>query len=1174
MRFFGQAFSFSVFLAFCFSSFILKADGGARFEENKGQWPKSVTFRADIPGGALFVEQQGFTYHFQTSNFAIHHSDNKANVEDELVKGHVLKMQFLGANAHSKSAGKNQLSSYSNYFIGKDKRNWAANVLSYSKIEHENIYPGINWIVYSNELGLKYDFQLEAGANPKLIQFQYQGADKISIKQGKLFIQTSLGTIEESAPIAWQDIDGKRVSVSCRFKLSNNIIQFETGKYNSSYPLTIDPQLVFGTFSGSSADNWGFTATYDNSGNTYSAGVVFGIGYPTTLGAYQQTFNGGAGARPCDIGIIKYDGAGQRLYASYLGGTANEIPQSLIVSSSNELFLFGTTGSNDFPTTSTAWQRTFAGGPELNILGTGVRFPGGTDLFVSRLSENGNQLLASTLLGGTGNDGINTAPQLRYNYADDARGGIAIDDQNNVYIGCSTASSDFPVPGNAFQPAFGGGVQDGMLVKFNANLSTLFWGSYLGGSSADGIMNLVLDQNGNVFVGGGTVSIDFPIVNGALQNTNGGGQSDGFIAGIRPNGQSLFASTYYGTDVYDQVYILAADRENNIYAFGQTEKGGNFYQQNFTFNENDGKQFISKFNNSLSSRIWSTSFGNGLAKPDITPSAFTVDICGQIFVSGWGGANNSTSSGLPFGGTSGLTTTSDAFQSTTDNNDFYLMVLDESNQSLVYATFFGGAQSAEHVDGGTSRFDRKGIIYQAVCAGCGGDDDFPTTPGVWSNVNGSSSGCNNAVYKFDFQLPATVASFTSKPIGCAPFNVDFSNSSSFATSYSWLINGTEFSASENPTWNFTSPGVYIIQLIASNPNSCNVLDTFTKQIRVVNSTRDVFDSLEVCYLTQSQIGPPFPVDPYYEIIWTPEAGLNDASAQQPLASPEQSTNYTLYLSLGSCADTIEQYIDVLFDTLNIGPDLTICRGQSIAIGVPGDSSLYTYAWSPELPLDSITFAMPVAQVDQTTRFYLLRIPKDSALGCPGKDSLELIIPEGSPLANFTTEVLASCTEVKVKIENSSELADSYSWNFGAGSSTGGVNPDVIYQYGDSIQITLIVSNPNCTDTLEFLQPLKDLKSYFTINDVNAFSPNGDGKNDCFSPALQNLPNPDDTNFLKCSTLRIFNRWGNLIFESIESDTGCWNGTTDSGQNCPSGTYFFLFEGQGQSLQGAIELIRD
>jgi hypothetical protein len=425
MRFFGQPFSFIVLLAFCFSSFILKADGGARFEENKGQWHKSVTFRADIPGGALFVEQQGFTYHFQTSTFDGHHHENKESVENDILKGHVLKMQFLGANVFSKSAGKNQLSSYSNYFIGKDKRNWAANVFSYSKIEHENIYPGINWIVYSNELGLKYDFQLEAGANPKLIQFQYQGAEKISIKQGILFIQTSLGTIEEKAPIAWQDIDGKRVSVSCRFKLSNNIIQFETGKYNASYPLTIDPQLVFGTFSGSSADNWGFTATYDNSGNTYSAGVVFGIGYPTTLGAYQQTFNGGAGARPCDIGIIKYDGAGQRLYASYLGGTANEIPQSLIVSSSNELFLFGTTGSNDFPTTSTAWQRIFAGGPELNILRTGVRFPGGTDLFVSRLSENGNQLLASTLLGGSGNDGINTAPQLRYNYADDARGGIS-----------------------------------------------------------------------------------------------------------------------------------------------------------------------------------------------------------------------------------------------------------------------------------------------------------------------------------------------------------------------------------------------------------------------------------------------------------------------------------------------------------------------------------------------------------------------------------------------------------------------------------------------------------------------------------------------------------------------------------------------------------------------------
>ena len=1174
MQLFTRLIFLTITLLCCIGTLSVYADGGVRFEENKGQWPRSVHYRADIPGGALFVEQNGLTYHFQKSEEDGHNHGRYGETGHAPLKGHVLRMTFLGGNMQAITTGQQRLSSYSNYYIGKDRKQWAGNVLAFAQVERKNIYPGIDWVMYSNAAGLKYDFELAAGANPEQIQLHYAGADKLRLLEGKLLISTSLGTLEEKAPIAWQAIEGQRIPVTCHFRINGDVIRFEVGQYNKAYPLTLDPQLVFGSFSGSTADNWGFTATYDNAGNTYSAGVVFGVGYAVTTGAFEQTFAGGAGSRPCDIGIIKYNAAGQRLYATYLGGAGNEIPQSLIVSSGNELFLFGTTGSSDFPTSSTAWQRTFAGGTDATILTGGIKFPNGTDLFVSRLSENGTQLLASTLLGGSSNDGINTASQLRYNYADEARGGIAIDAQNNVYIGCSTSSSDFPVPGNAFQPVYGGGVQDGMVVKFNANLSTLFWGSFLGGSASDGVMNLVLDQQGNVFAGGGTVSTDFPIISGAVQSINGGGQSDGFITGIRPNGQSIFASTYYGSDTYDQVYILAADRLNNIYAFGQTEKSGNFYQNNFSFNEVNGKQYISKFSNDLSSRTWSTSFGNGLAKPDITPSAFTVDICGQIFVSGWGGANNSSSSGIPFGGTSGLTTTADAFQSSTDNNDFYLMVLDEVDQSLVYATFFGGAQSSEHVDGGTSRFDRRGIIYQSVCAGCGGHDDFPTTPGVWSNINGSSSGCNNAVFKFDFQLPATVASFTSAPIGCAPFSVDMLNSSSFATSYSWLVNGTEIATTENPTWVFTNPGTYTVQLVATNPNSCNVRDTFSKQIRVVNSTRDVFDSLAVCYLTGTQIGPPFPVDPYYEVIWTPSQWLNEPDAQQPVATPEQSTNYVLYLSLGTCADTIEQYIEVNLDPLVAGPDLNICRGQTVSIGLPGDESNYSYQWSPAAPLDTNMVAMPLASVDQSTVFTLLRIPLDASLGCPGKDSLALIIPPGSPLADFETEVLASCSDVKIKLLNTSELADAFSWSFGQGTSAGGEHPDVVYQYGDTVQITLIVSNPQCSDTLVFDQPLKNLTDYFKINQANAFSPNGDGQNECFSPALQDLPAPDDAAFLQCSTLKIFDRWGKPVFERVESADGCWNGKTAAGIDCPSGAYFFIFEGQGQSLQGTVELIRE
>ena len=1149
--------------------------GFARFEQNKGQLPAKVVASAYVPGGRLFLEKNGFTWNFQSSNHKGHSHGGTPTSEAEIIHGHSFKMKFIDASKKAQSSFDQPFEGYANYYIGKNSREWASHVVEYAKVSVNEIYDGINWITYSNADGLKYDFHVKANANPSAIQMLFEGADDISLKKGNLVIKTDLGTITEMSPKAWQTIDGKKIPVDCKFKLHKNELSFDLGNYDPAFELIIDPLLVFGSFSGSTADNWGFTATYDNAGNTYSAGVVFGVGYPTSTGAYSLEFAGGSGSRPGDIGIMKFDEAGQRLFSTYLGGTSNELPQSLIVSSNNELFLFGTTGSDDFPTTSTAFSREFAGGTDVSILRSGIKFPNGTDMFICRLSETGENLLASTYMGGSGNDGINTAPQLRYNYADDARGGIAIDNQNNVYVGCSTSSSDFPVPGNGFQSQFGGGSQDGMIVKLNMNLSTLFWGNYLGGSANDGIMSLTIDKQGNVFAAGGTSSLDFPVTSSAYQTQNGGAQSDGFIAAISPNGQNLIASTYYGADEYDQIFLISTSRDDGVYVYGQTEKSGDFYQSNFNFREPNGKQFISHFSHDLNTRVWSTSFGNGLAQPDITPSAFTVDICGQIFVCGWGGASNAGPDGGTFGGTNGLTTTPDAFQQETDNNDFYLMVLDEQEQSLVYATFFGGATSSEHVDGGTSRFDRRGVVHQAVCAGCGGRDDFPTTEGVWSNINGSSSGCNNAVFKFDFQLPATVASFTGPPIGCVPFEAQFDNTSSFAEEFSWIINGVEQSQNEDLPYVFQNPGLYTIQLVATNENSCNVRDTFTRQVRIVNSTRDVFDSLSICYLSSVEIGVPFPVDPYYQVNWVPELGLDEPDSQKPNASPEVPTNYVLYLSLESCADTVEQFVNVRLDQMDAGPDLDICRGQTVQIGAAGDSTNFEYQWTPSTFLNNENIANPLASVDETTIFNLLRIPKGNSDACPGIDSLSIIIPQGAPLADFETEVLASCTEVQVYIKNNSELANNFIWDFNDGVSENAntQNPSAIFQYGDSIHITLIVENDVCRDTLNYSEALKPLSEYFTINNSNAFSPNGDGLNDCFSPALQDLPAPDDKNFLSCSTLHIFDRWGKQVFESVESTEGCWDGKLPSGEDCPDGTYFFIFEGQGQKLQGNLELLR-
>ena len=245
---------------------------------------------------------------------------------------------------------------------------------------------------------------------------------------------------------------------------------------------------------------------------------------------------------------------------------------------------------------------------------------------------------------------------------------------------------------------------------------------------------------------------------------------------IKHNGNQLLHSTYYGSNEYDQVYFVDLDRNQNKYVFGQTEKQDSSFISNALWNIPGSGQFVSKFNPDLSSRIYSTVFGSGNGI-NISPTAFLVDLCNKMYLAGWGGTVNQYPTYANNAGfTNNMPISSDAFQSTTDGSDFYIMVLEDDASGLVYGSYFGGSSSSEHVDGGTSRFDRKGKIYQAVCAGCGNNSDLPIYPtNVVSATNNSS--CNLGVFKMEFDLPFVLADFETPPIGCEPQTHQFNNTS-------------------------------------------------------------------------------------------------------------------------------------------------------------------------------------------------------------------------------------------------------------------------------------------------------------------------------------------------------------------------------------------------------------
>ena len=1136
------------------------------FIPNAGQWPSHVKYRIGIPGGAMFLRDNGLSYILYDAEAVkqkheqSHHAPSTP--VSNTIRHHAVHMQLMGAvNSVIPSQEEGSFTRY-NYYKGNDRSKWASNLQAWKKITYPSIYPQTDWVIHTGENGIKYDFIVHPGGNSDNVKMRFNGADGVEIINNTLYIHTSLGDIVEQIPVAWQEENGVKSMVDCAFRqLPDGSIGFDLGAYDHSKTLILDPQLVFASYSGSLDDNWGYTATYDNAGNGYSGGIVFGANFSTTAGAYGEDFGGGQ----LDIGILKYTPDGSNaLYVTYVGGGDIEYPHSMIVNEYDELIVFGTTGSADFPVTSGAYSTTFKGGPASSFESGYIQMVNGLDIFVIRLSTDGSEMLASTFIGGTGNDGFNSA--IPFNYADEIRGAVWVDKDNNIYVGTSTQSTDFPMSANAVQPTFGGGLQDGVIAKLNGNLSQLIWSTYLGGSADDGIYYLVVDEGNRTVVTGGTISDNFPVALGAY-HSGFGGTLDGFVSVIDSSGTSLAASTYIGYNGTDQSFICGSDKSSNIYIFGQTESTGDVYNINTAIGVSGGNQFLMKLDPQLHEVIWSNAFGNATGSPDISPTALLVDVCDKIYSTGWGGVIN------PVGiGTNGLVTTPDAYQSTTDNNDFYLYVMDNQAQSLIYASFLGGPTSFDHVDGGTSRFDRKGVIYQSICGGCGGLSDFPgTTPNSFSPTNNSSN-CNNLLVKFDFETPITVSAFASvtQPIGCAPYPVSFSNTSVNADQFSWRIDNSEVSLDSNFTYIFSEAGTYEITLIATSSLTCNAADTVSLTVTVIADIQSAVSPITACKGQQVELGPETLDDPYYHFAWTPADGLSDPFGRQPIVTADTSMDYTVVVSVGACIDTLVQHLEVhqmLRDTLTAFEG---CINETKTIG-PNDtySSTTTYNWSPATGLSSATVQNPTADFIEDS-FYTLLVNYPE--GC----SDTLISPISivtTPTALFSSTTFPGCDGVAYLLQDSSDNAQNVNWIFSNGQTSDDPSVVTVFPYQDTLQIVIIAQNGNCFDTLSYSQYLTDMKDYFEDNQSNAFSPNGDGINDCFSPALQLLPAPYDQAFVPCSELYVFTRWGELIYTTEGDNNPCWNGTTTGGEELPDGVYFYRFLFDGDERAGVVHLKR-
>lgn len=1172
------------------------------FVTNNGQWDKKIKFKGTMNTGAFFLEEKGFRVvqhkpedlqkleDLAHSISSVPHSGDTIHIHSKLrqasktllppaeanaltVHSHSYDVEFVNAAAPV-IVGDKALKNYNNYFIGSDPSKWKTNCAIYQAVTYKNMYPGIDVRYYTDEGRLKYDLLAQPGSDVSAIAMRYDGVSALEVKDEQLVITTSVGEIRELAPFAFQVINGQKKQVPCKFVVSGKTVHFSLGQYSKKAVLIIDPTLIFSTFSGSTASNWGYTATYGPDGSFYAGGVVFATGFPTSPGAFQTAYQGGIrdeeGTPGYDIAIMKFSPDGSnRVYATYIGGTGNEQPHSLVVDGQGELVIAGRTNSKDYPVTESSFG------------------PGGNyDIILTKLNAAGSALVGSRRIGGTAMDGVNIRPKmappagtssLRRNYGDDARSEVILDNEGNVWLASNTQSGDYPTTANAFQKTLAGGAdgQDAVILKLSPDLKNVLVSTYLGGNGNDAAFVLALNPSNNtVYVGGNTVSKDFPgNKSGVIYPGFQGGETDGFVSILSNDGSKLLKTTYAGTSGNDMLYGIQFDKFGFPYVMGTTT--GNWPVQNAAFSQQGGKQFIAKLKPDLSGYEYSTVFGTNSRVPNISPIAFLVDRCENVYVSGWGGMADANAQYRDNSGTTGLTVTPDAIQSFTDNSDFYFFVLEKNATSQLYGSFFGQSGGfGEHVDGGTSRFDRNGVIYQALCANCGRDVSFPTSPGVWAPANGSKE-CNLAAVKIAFNLAGVVGSVRTSiqgkvnaSSGCVPLTVDFTDTIAEGKRYVWTFGDgsadvVTTTASSSHTYN--AVGNYRVRLISIDSAKCNIADTAYTEIRV-RTDKGVLDFAtkkllpcdtfnyqfqNISYVSPSS-GRKFANNSF---VWdfgdnSPRvvAGLDSMRHAFPGPGVYKITLVLLDTNFCNAPDSIEKTLRI---ATNVKADfVTPARGCAPYKASFDNTSSGGQQFFWDFGDGTTSQEVSPAHFYQTPGTYRIRLKAVDAGTCNVEDSTSFTITvSNKPAASFTFTPNPPQENTAVEFINTSIEATRYIWKYGDGDTLLIASAEPVKHFYSETKLyeamLIAINNTGCRDTAR-----RQLRAtVIPVLDVpNAFTPNGDGVNDKVFVRGFGITR---------MSWKIFNRWGALVFETADRNAG-WDGTY-KGAVQPAEVYHYVLD---------------
>ena len=498
--------------------------------KNEGQWDERALFSAPGYFGTTWIAKDGQLVHVA-------------------VKGKeswVISERWVGGKAKAITP-EEELPTKVSYFVGNDPSKHRSNLPTYRYVSLGEVWSGVEVKLKATQKTVEKLFYIKPGADPSKIVVEVDGAKGLKLSNdGEIIIQTGLGDLKLSKPIAWQEKDGKKLPVEVSYKLlGKNRYSFVVAKADPSLPIVIDPILQSTYLGGSGSDTVNALAIHPQTGEVYVAGATSSTNFPGTLGRTSTD-------RDAFVARLKSD-LTQILQATYLGGSNTEYANALAIHpTTGEVYVAGYTASTNFPNTSGGVQASSGGGS--------------SDAFVARLKSDLTQIPQATYLGGNGGD---SAYAL-----------VIHPTTGDVYVAGRTFSTNFPNTLGGAQASCGGSgcssQPDAFVARLSADLTQILQSTYLGGGGSDYANALAISSTGDVYVAGYTNSNDFPGTTGGAQTTCNGCSSgspaiyDAFVAKLKSDLTQILQSTYLGGSNTDYANALAISSMGDVYVAGYT----------------------------------------------------------------------------------------------------------------------------------------------------------------------------------------------------------------------------------------------------------------------------------------------------------------------------------------------------------------------------------------------------------------------------------------------------------------------------------------------------------------------------------------------------------------------------------------------------------------------------